>query len=90
MIPTSPQPFIVRKEYEKTAWQHGFRRALGETDGWAAFGSTTAQGTIWLAAESAPGPWFLALDHPGLLTCRKAAPGSSAAASVAKPRTDAC
>jgi len=62
----SPQPFIVREECHKAAWQNGFRRSLGEVDGWAAFGSTTAQGTLWLAAESPQGPWFLALDHPGV------------------------
>lgn len=64
---TSPQPFIIREECEKAAWQHGFRRALGETDGWATFESTTAQGTLWLAAASDQGPWFLALDHSGVI-----------------------
>lgn len=63
----SSQSFIIREECHKAAWQHGFRRVLGEQEGWAAFGSTTAQGTIWLAAESAHGPWFLALDHPGVV-----------------------
>lgn len=62
-----PQPFIIREECHKAAWQHGFRRVLGEKDGWAAFGSTTAQGTIWFAAASPQGPWFLALDHPGVV-----------------------
>lgn len=66
MAITSPQPFVIREECHKAAWQHGFRRVLGESGGWAAFGSTTAQGSIWLAAESAQGPWFLALDHPGV------------------------
>lgn len=66
MKPASPQSFIIREECEKAAWQHGFRRVMGEADGWTAFDSTTAQGTIWLAAESAQGPWFLALDHPGV------------------------
>ena len=64
----TPQPFIIREECHKAAWQHGFRRVHGEANGWAAFGSTTAQGTIWLTAESAQGPWFLALDHPGVVT----------------------
>lgn len=64
----NPQSFIIREECHKATWQHGFRRVLGEADGWAGFGSTTAQGTIWLAAESAQGPWFLALDHPGVVT----------------------
>ncbi|MBP7949708.1 MAG: HNH endonuclease [Verrucomicrobiales bacterium] len=67
MILSSPQPFIIREECHKATWQHGFRRVLGEVDGWAAFGSTTAQGTIWLAAESAQGPWFLAIDHLGVI-----------------------
>jgi hypothetical protein len=67
MILISPQPFIIREECEKAAWQYGFRRALGEADGWAAFESTTAQGTIWLAAESEQGPWLLAIDHPGVI-----------------------
>lgn len=64
----SPQSFIVSTECSKVAEQHGFRRRLGETDGWAAFQSTTAQGTIWLAAEGPAGPWFLALDHGGVIT----------------------
>ncbi len=64
----TPQPFVIREECEKAAWEHGFRRVLGEADGWTAFGSTTAQGTIWLAAESTQGPWILGLDHPGVIS----------------------
>lgn len=63
----NPQSFIVSTECSKATKQHGFRRRLGETDGWAAFQSTTAQGTIWLAAEGPAGPWFLALDHTGVI-----------------------
>jgi hypothetical protein len=63
----APQSFVVREECEKAAWQHGFRRPLGTNDGWAAFGSTTAQGRIHLAASGAQGPWFLALDHAGVI-----------------------
>ena len=66
---TGPQPFIVREECEKAAFQNGFRRTLGENQGWAAFASTTAQGTIFLAAEGIHGPWFLAVDHGGVI-CR--------------------
>ncbi len=62
-----PQPFVVREECEKAAFQNGFRRALGEDQGWAAFASTTARGTIHLAAASIHGPWFLALDHAGII-----------------------
>lgn len=64
----SPQSFIVSTECSKAAEQHGFRRRLGEIDGWAAFQSTTAQGTIWLAAEGPAGAWFLALDHRGVIS----------------------
>lgn len=64
---TSPQSFIIHEECEKAAWEHGYRRSLGEADGWAAFESTTAYGTLWLAAASDQGPWFLALDHSGVV-----------------------
>jgi hypothetical protein len=67
MTLTIPQPFMIREECEKAAWQHGYRRVQGEQDGWAAFGSTTAHATLWLAAPSEQGPWFLAIDHPGVI-----------------------
>lgn len=63
----APQSFVVREECEKATWRHGFRRKLGEADGWAGFGSTTVSGKIHLAAASAQGPWFLALDHAGII-----------------------
>jgi HNH endonuclease len=63
----SPQTFVVREECEKAAWQNGYRRKIGETEGWAAFGSTTAHGTVYLAAVGNRGPWFLALDHAGVI-----------------------
>lgn len=63
----SPQSFIVSTECGKAAEQHGFRRRLGETDGWTAFQSTTVRGTLWLAAKGPAGPWFLALDHEGVI-----------------------
>lgn len=63
----SPQSFIVSTECQKAAEQNGFRRKLGATEGWAAFVSTTAQGKIHLAASGAQGPWFLALEHSGII-----------------------
>ena len=63
----SPQSFVVSQECEKVAWQNGYRRALGETDGWVRYGSTTAKGTVWFAATGHEGPWFLALDHGGIV-----------------------
>lgn len=62
----SPQTFVVREECEKAAFQHGFRRSMGEMDGWACYRSTTAQGSIWLAAEGSSGPWYVAVDHAGV------------------------
>jgi len=66
MIET-PQSFIVREECEKVSWQNGFRRKLGEDAGWAAYESTTAGGTVYLAAISNTGPWLLALNHRGVI-----------------------
>jgi len=63
----SPQSFVVREECQKAASQNGFRRILGEEAGWAAFGSTTAKGAIYLAAAAPSGPWYLALDHLGVI-----------------------
>ncbi|OZA92180.1 MAG: restriction endonuclease [Azorhizobium sp. 39-67-5] len=63
----APQSFIVREECEKAASQNGFRRVLGEEAGWAAFGSTTAEGKVHLGAAGGQGPWFLALDHVGVI-----------------------
>ena len=63
----APQSFVVREECEKAAFQNGFRRILGENQGWAAFASTTARGAIHLAAAGIHGPWFLALDHVGII-----------------------
>ncbi len=64
----APQSFIVREECEKAAFQNGFRRVLGENQGWASFSSTTARGAIYLAADGIRGPWFLALDHGGVIS----------------------
>jgi hypothetical protein len=64
----APQKFVVRHECEQAAGRNGFRRVLGEEAGWAVFSSTTAQGTIRLAAAGPQGPWFLALDHAGIIT----------------------
>jgi hypothetical protein len=63
----SRQSRVVAEECHKAAWQNGFRRALGEADGWARFESTTAKGTVWLAAAWPAGPCYRALDHPGIV-----------------------
>ena len=62
----APQSFVIRQECDKIAFQNGFRRTHGETEGWRRYSSTTAQGSIWLAAEE-NGNWLLAIDHAGVL-----------------------
>ncbi|MDC0431294.1 HNH endonuclease [Paracoccaceae bacterium] len=62
-----PQSFFIKTECLKATEANGYRRELGESDGWARYGSTTAQGTLYLAASGAHGPWFLALDHAGVI-----------------------
>lgn len=63
----SPQSFVVREECDKAAWHHGFRRKTGEDSGWAAYESTTAQGTLYLAAGGLSGPWYVSTDHTGVV-----------------------
>ena len=64
----SPQGFVVSTECRKAAFQNGFRRVLGPSKGWAYFQSTTAKGTLMLAAGGPKGPWYLALDHSGVIS----------------------
>lgn len=62
----TPQSFVTRQECDKAAFQHGFRRAHGEVNGWRHYTSTTAQGSIWLARD-ATDRWLLATDHGGVV-----------------------
>jgi len=61
----SPPSFVVREECRKAAWENGFRRSVSAPEGWTAFESTTVPCTIYLAAGSAAGPWYLGI---GLFT----------------------
>ena len=83
-----PQSFIVREECEKATWQNGFRRPLGETDGWAAYESTTASGKVFLAADGPTGPWYLGLDHPGVISEIGVIPSSLKGPGFARYRFD--
>ena len=62
-----PQGYIVATEARKASWQNGYRRNMGEDGGWSHWGSTTAKGTVFLAAAGPHGPWHLALDHAGVV-----------------------
>ena len=59
-----PPGFVVRTEAQKAAADNGFRLPRGVEGGWLRFGSTTAQGDVWIAGVSPTGPWLLALDRP--------------------------
>ena len=81
MILEAPQSFVVAQECQKVAWQNGYRRELGEENGWARFASTLAKGEIYLAATCSSGPWFLAIGHAGVIgeldcpVCEMSGPG---------------
>jgi len=62
----APQGYIVSTECQKATWQNGYRRKLEQQDGWARWGSTTAKGSVYLAAGGPQGPWYLAIDHEGV------------------------
>jgi hypothetical protein len=57
----APQSFVTRQECEKVAFDNGFRRVHGEVDGWRRYGSTTAQGSIWVAHGNDGTPLRLAI-----------------------------
>jgi hypothetical protein len=66
MTPENPPGFIIRTEAQKAAWDNGYHLERGAEEAWLRYASTTARGDIWLAAASHAGPWFLAVDHPGV------------------------
>jgi len=47
--------FVVRTEAQKAAWDNGYRLECGIEGGWLHYASTTAPGTVWLAAASTRG-----------------------------------
>ncbi len=67
MAVENPQSFVTYQECDKVAFENGFRRTHGETDGWRKYTSTTAQGSIWLEFDDSEG-WMLAIDHVGIVS----------------------
>jgi hypothetical protein len=62
----NPPGFVVRTEAQKAAWDNGYRLERGIANGWLHYASTTAPGSIWIAAVSEVGPWLLSLGHSGV------------------------
>ncbi|MCF4127898.1 HNH endonuclease [Methylobacterium sp. SyP6R] len=65
-LPDDPPGFLVRTELDKAAAANGFRLPGRPEGSWRAYRSTTARGRIWLAGRAPRGPWWLAVDHPGV------------------------
>lgn len=64
----APPSFGVRTEAQKAAYDNGYRLDGGPTGGWLAYDSTTAPGRIWIGAAAQIGPWYLSLEHPGVVS----------------------
>jgi hypothetical protein len=64
----NPPGFVVRTEAQKAAWDKGFRLERGIQGAWLQYESTTAPGTVWIAAQSQRGPWLLSISHPGIIS----------------------
>jgi hypothetical protein len=84
----APQSFIVKEECNKATFQNGFRRSLGELDGWSAYESTTASGRVYLAARGPEGPWYLGIDHHGVDAEIGIAPSEMDGPGIARYRFD--
>lgn len=67
MTVESPQSFVTGHACDKLTFENGYRHELGEVGGWRRYGSSTAQGSIWLARVMGGGDWLLALDHAGVI-----------------------
>ncbi|SFQ06864.1 HNH endonuclease [Tranquillimonas alkanivorans] len=58
---------LAQVQLEQAVWQNGWRIDDGVVSGWVQRRSHSAPGAIWVAAGSAHGPWFLAIDHAGVV-----------------------
>lgn len=57
-------PFAVDSELREAVYNHGYRRANGQADGWLFFRSDMVPCEIALAASATH--WFLSVEHPGV------------------------
>jgi hypothetical protein len=66
MTPEDPPGPIVRNELQHAAHRNGWRIEDGVDGGWVLRRSSSAPGRVGLAGAGPQGPWFLAVDHPGV------------------------
>lgn len=66
-VPEDPQGFLVHTETRQAATNNGYRIEGPVKGGWAEWSPTIGHGAIHLAAADKSGPWFLAIEHPGVV-----------------------
>lgn len=76
--------FVVRTELTSAARKHGFRAEDGEADGWLKFKSSSAPGTLFLHGAGDQGPWYVGLDHAGVVRELEANPETSPGPGLAR------
>lgn len=79
----STTDYILAEELDKAAYDHGFPLWEGSAGGWRRYRSTTAPGSIALAAVSPQGPCLLSLSHAALPTELDFVPAAEAGAPYA-------
>jgi putative restriction endonuclease len=60
-------PPAFASELQEAAYNHGYRRPMGQADGWLYFASDiNVPGEIGVAVSDGGAAWFLAVSHPGV------------------------
>jgi hypothetical protein len=80
----NPPSVIVRNEITQAAYQNGWRIDDGVEDGWFLRRSASAPGRVAIAGAGPQGPWFLAVDHPGIALELKASAVDLAGPGIAR------
>lgn len=60
-------PFVVDSELQSAANSQGYRVAQGSANGWQFWLSASAPGEIAIASAGVEGPWFLSIQHHGVV-----------------------
>lgn len=72
-------PFVVHSELQSAANGQGYRVVVGESHGWLFWFSASAPGEIAIASAGIGGPWFLSIQHHGVVQELKGEKASPAA-----------